>query len=88
MGALSPSGDYLRTSAENGVTVSRCVYCQQIVGAGKEIDKVEIAENSHGCPGKRDGHDGVDGAQPPPKIPAKSERRRKVTRSKSGERNG
>jgi hypothetical protein len=51
MGALSPSGDYPRTSAENGVTFSLCVYCQQIIGAGKEIDKVEIAENTHECPG-------------------------------------
>lgn len=86
MGALSPSGDYLRTSAENGVTVSRCVYCQQIIGAGKEIEKVEIAENTHECPGKRGEYGGANGVLSPPKIPAKSERR-KATRRESEERN-
>jgi hypothetical protein len=86
MGALSPSGDYLRTSADNGVTVSRCVYCQQIIGAGKDIEKVEIAENTHECPGKRNERDGANGVLPPPKIPAKSERR-KAIRSESEESN-
>jgi hypothetical protein len=53
MGQLSPSGDYLRTK-DNGVTVSICVYCHELVAAGKVIKTIEIAEKIHDCQGKRD----------------------------------
>ena len=69
MGALSPSGDYLRTCAGNGVTVGRCVYCQHIIGAAKEIAKVEIAENIHECLGKHE-----EAGELPPKKPVESDR--------------
>jgi hypothetical protein len=59
MGKLSPSGDYLRTSSDD-VIVSRCVYCHLIVGASKELKKVEMAETVHDCPGKREA-DEADG---------------------------
>jgi hypothetical protein len=81
MGALSPSGDYLRTSTENGVTVSRCVYCQQIIGAGKEMEKVQIAENTHDCAAKHEDADGL-----PPKMPARNDRR-KISRTEPRKRN-
>jgi hypothetical protein len=82
MGALSPSGDYLRTPADNGLTVSRCIYCQQIIGAGKEMGKVEIAEDCHECAPKRE----AQASELPPKIPSRSDRR-KVARTEPEERN-
>jgi hypothetical protein len=52
--------DYLHDSLPNGITVSTCTFCNQIVGAGQITGVLEIVERIHECPGKRGFYDELE----------------------------
>jgi hypothetical protein len=45
--------DYFHDLLANGITVSTCIFCNLIVGAGRISALVEITERIHNCPWKR-----------------------------------
>jgi hypothetical protein len=52
--------DYLHDLLPNGITVSTCAFCNQIVGAGQITAVLEIVERIHECPGKRGFYDELE----------------------------
>ena len=52
--------DYLHDLLPNGITVSTCAFCNQVVGAGAMIALVQIVERIHECPWKRQFYIGLE----------------------------